>query len=595
MEGFLTQALQGTPLATAMQPGTLSLEWLPKIAKMPDALLEKDRALQLVICAPDPGQQPPAGLLIPVSGFAQKIDAMKAGGFAVEEAELGIYKVAALQGPGRPTFMADAGNGWVCAGSKPPHVRHVAEAVKGWKQPAASADPAAAALVITVDVGKIVAFNRDLIESGIASLQARIEDPAAMEGAPGFGREMAKFAPDYLRRLTAVAEQVKSTRSYVYADAQGMEISTYVTPKHDTAFAAFAKACSKSEPAYQLVQYLPREAALVECLHYEKEAMQHLQGFLSDAVRDFVGAIDPKSQAVLGEAVKGFFDIGVGEGAIALVGEKNAAGNTVGQSAVMYYAVEDGPAYKRLMAQACQGVGGLMNSLYQQMPGPIPFEMHIAYKENAGTAAGVPYDHVTFDVQAPEQEGDAPPQTAMMIENMRRTMEQQQQYLALLDNVVVFASGANGKKRLAEAVTALRDKTLGLGADKMFMERLNAVEDKQIAFASMYLLNMIKLFGGQFAATNPLLAGPAGEILRALPDSRLPITMNVGAREGKAGPEGETNASLRIVGKIPTPVVSETATAIMTAIMQFQMLQGGNMPAPPAPEDDGDDAPVEAF
>ena len=62
--------------------------------------------------------------------------------------------------------------------------------------------------------------------------------------------------------------------------------------------------------------------------------------------------------------------------------------------------------------------------------------------------------------------------------------------------------------------------------------------------------------------------------------------------DGKPRPDGTKNTSLRLVMRIPSPAVSETVMAGLTAFMQWNLLQGGAVPPQPVPEDE---PPVEAF
>ncbi len=598
IEAFAIAAAEGTPAALQIQPGFLNMV-LAISNPLPPGLLDMDQPLQLFVCCTKPlSEQPPEiAALLPMGDFKEKLEHAKGLNFAVEELD-GFLRITNPMN-NLAFALVDAGKGYVAVSDSPAAANEAAAQFKAWEQkpPPAGTPPTA---VLTIDIGKIFASNQQTIGQKIAELQEKIDrdEIAAIKNAPPQVQAAYKLLPRYLQTLTNFLGDIRSARVYLNIDNTNLRLSAYLTPKADTAFQRFAKAYASADVKYEQARYLPPHSAMVACGQMLAEGQTEFLPFFKSLLSDFGGTLIDKS---FGDN----FSAQIEKCATSFQGHMVSAFTLPTEAdapiKISYSTVKDPVGCRKAISELCGSLGAFVNGMLGLMPIPLPMQFGVDFVENAGTINGVPFSAMKGKV-ALREGTDAtalPPDAAQALAHMRAMMERNVQRLTVVENTLVMVEGGNDEKALAAAVQALRNKTEGMGADAAFQENLNAAGNKQILFACIYPLDMIKALVMQMATVardmdqpnNPLVDPNLAAVVRELPDSSSPISMAIGAKETKKEDEkGETLLySLTANAILPAKAISETGIALTGLIARMQAGMHGDDGGIPLEEMEAED------
>ncbi len=564
VEAFVGAAVNGTPAMMMMQPGFIRQQ-LDQLTKLPKEMVDLNRSLEIVICNPVPDQEPAAAFLLPVSDFAGKLATLKAAGGQVEEVEKDVYKLPSIK---EDLVLAAAGKDYVALGDKPEAVKHVAELFAGWQHEAPADGDAAPQLVATIDVAKIMTLNAPLMEMGLGMMDLKLQEVARAEGEkPANIKELTAFASKYVRLIRQFGSTVKYLKLYVYATGEHLRTSLFLAPMPETALARIAAAYEAEKPAYDLAKLLPTELAMAEAVNLPAAVLQEIIPFCQEMVRDLSGlsgaAGDPAYTDSLGKV-------------LGSLGGEMAAGiyaTADGQQAsVTYLKLKDAAAFRAGINDYLSNAGGLINNLLRLIPDQ-PLLLKPEFAAEAGQAEGVPFSSFNMRMEMTEggkklmgEAAGAGGEPAQKVEQQLAALQdlfkRMGSYMAVLDDVAVGISGpVEPAPALSGAIKIYKGQIVGLGKRENYAKVMEAFKTKQAGLAMIYLLDAIRVMGGQALAANPMIDADMKDALKALPASTECVTLAMGASQG----------SLKLITDVPTKAISETAGGLMAAFMGVQM------------------------
>lgn len=563
------------PIPGAHNPDILEMGFWQNSLGLSKEMLDETRGVEVVLCLPQmPGAEPVGAILLPVSSVKKFADLLgQGGGDAVKKLDDGGFQ---LNLPGKPTrFAYPVGDTLIAFGPNKDKAAQVSRAAVGLDRNGPSGKPGSALAMFTVDIAKIVTTNGPIIDMAFQQAEMQMAMSAKADTAPPFAEALAKVAPPYLQTVRQMLDQLKSVRTYAYADGDRIRLSGFVTPQEGTPMRDFADAYGDADPKYDMVKYMPEKPGLLYAGNIEKKAIQPILPWVNKLVVDMCAAFEFKDADKLVEATDKIMALTGGDIVLAMT----PSGDNGGPAIVQAFQVADSAAYMKLQADNIRLSKDLVNMISSAVGmEDMADKIDVRYVEDAGKVEGIPYSEFNFIV--PEGDGKAaaggtPDPNQILLNALGK---QDHRFAAVDEKTVLTGQGMNVDKAFADLIKAFKAKQSRLGKDKTLMDAMDAESSKQIGFVAMYFLDMFKM---QKARASGMMPGNQGakmaNAMKMVPPSTVPMTAAFGAQSG----------SLKFSFRVPTAAVTETAMAMMTFSMM--MNAGGTPPQPPANVPEGEE------